>query len=274
MAVAKNRITIAIILFASVILLDYLGAIAWSLVILCTALAAFFEFNKLCNNMGIFLVNRIIPFFISLFILTPLIFKNGFELETVLVVQAISLLAAYTCIFPRIILRATYTKFEDLTASLWAVFQLGLLPSFFVWVRLMDNGFGFTLISILSIALNDSASMLGGKIFGKHKLSTSISPGKTIEGSLIGLTVGSLTFVFLAKIFHLHFTNDYILVAIAIVFNILGQIGDLLVSALKRAAGVKDSGTVLMSHGGILDRIDSHIFAAWFAYFAFALSIK
>jgi phosphatidate cytidylyltransferase len=64
--------------------------------------------------------------------------------------------------------------------------------------------------------------------------------------------------------------RNSILIVSGVLFAIVAQIGDLMVSALKRAAGVKDSGTLLLSHGGVLDRIDSHLFAVWFAYFVFA----
>lgn len=264
-----TRTLIAIVLLLLVILANYLGPVVWSLGILLVSILAFLEFQKMCRNMGFYPVKKIIFCFISLFILCPLLLKSKFDISEVFTVQAISLLAAYAIIFSFIIFQSRYRKFEDLCVSLWAIFQLGLLPSFFTWMRMMDHGFEYIIITIFSIAANDSFSMLGGKIFGKHQLIKEISPGKTIEGSICGLVLGTLCFYWLTKIFQINFYNENLLFVIALIFAILGQIGDLLVSALKRAAGVKDSGSILLSHGGILDRIDSHIFAVWFAFFVF-----
>jgi phosphatidate cytidylyltransferase len=105
----------------------------------------------------------------------------------------------------------------------------------------------------------DSAAYYGGRAFGAHKLAPAISPNKTVEGAVAGL-VGS---VILGSVFaawlSLRVPWQPVVIALA---GIAGQLGDLVESALKRSAGVKDSSTLLPGHGGILDRLDSLLFAA------------
>ena len=110
----------------------------------------------------------------------------------------------------------------------------------------------------------DSTAYFVGRAIGKHPLAPHISPKKTWEGS-IGSMIGSLAVAY-AFSFWLHFPLVHLLL-MAVVGNIAGQMGDLLESAIKRGAGVKDSGTMLPGHGGILDRIDALLVAApvlWF----------
>jgi phosphatidate cytidylyltransferase len=102
----------------------------------------------------------------------------------------------------------------------------------------------------------DTVAYFAGRAFGKHPLAPHISPKKTWEGSLAGL-IGSLA---VAYAFHFWLTIPLPhLLAMATLGNIAGQMGDLLESAYKRSAGVKDSGSLLPGHGGILDRIDGLI---------------
>jgi phosphatidate cytidylyltransferase len=102
----------------------------------------------------------------------------------------------------------------------------------------------------------DTFAYFAGRAFGKHPLAPHISPKKTWEGSIAGL-VGSLA---VAYAFHFWLTIPLVhLFAMAVLGNIAGQMGDLLESAYKRSAGVKDSGGLLPGHGGILDRIDAMI---------------
>ena len=114
------------------------------------------------------------------------------------------------------------------------------------------------------IWVNDSFAYLVGKSIGRNKLYPSISPKKTIEGALGGFVFAMLAAYLLAKYEPILSPVQWIILASVIV--ITGSMGDLLESKLKRQAGVKDSGAILPGHGGMLDRLDSLIFAAPFAY--------
>ncbi|MDB4495338.1 phosphatidate cytidylyltransferase [Flavobacteriaceae bacterium] len=116
----------------------------------------------------------------------------------------------------------------------------------------------------LIIWMNDSFAYLIGKQFGKNKLYPSVSPKKTFEGAIGGLVFGLLAAVLIAQIDPLLSLYQWLLLATVVV--ITGNLGDLLESKFKRVAGVKDSGAILPGHGGMLDRLDSLIFAAPFAY--------
>lgn len=116
----------------------------------------------------------------------------------------------------------------------------------------------------LIIWMNDSFAYLIGKQFGKNKLYPSVSPKKTVEGAIGGLVFGLLAAVLIAQIDPLLSLYQWLFLATVVV--ITGNLGDLLESKFKRVAGVKDSGAILPGHGGMLDRLDSLIFAAPFAY--------
>ncbi|KAF5732924.1 hypothetical protein HS088_TW17G00457 [Tripterygium wilfordii] len=120
-----------------------------------------------------------------------------------------------------------------------------------------------TLISFSSIIAADTCAFISGKAFGRTPL-TSISPKKTWEGTIVGLG-GCIASVILSKIFS---WPASLLSAIAFgILNFFGSIfGDLTESMIKRDAGVKDSGSLIPGHGGILDRVDSYIFTGALAY--------
>lgn len=121
-------------------------------------------------------------------------------------------------------------------------------------------------ISILVLSCiwaTDSGAYFVGKLIGKRKLS-SLSPNKTIEGSLGGLLVGSLFFTLGATHFNLIDQPIFILFPIGLTLSFLSQIGDLHESMIKRFFGIKDSSNILPGHGGIYDRCDSYIFTVPF----------
>lgn len=112
----------------------------------------------------------------------------------------------------------------------------------------------------------DIGALYAGTYLGRHKLCPSVSPGKTIEGSLGGLAGNVVVGAAIKLIFFPRLLwGESIL--FFLILGVVGQIGDLYESEFKRAAGVKDSGVILPGHGGLLDRIDALLFALPVAYF-------
>jgi phosphatidate cytidylyltransferase len=113
----------------------------------------------------------------------------------------------------------------------------------------------------------DAAAYYAGRALGRHKLAPTISPNKTIEGSIAGLAGSILTGIVLGS--WLLQRQIAFLAFASLAAAIAGQLGDLAESALKRSSGVKDSSSLLPGHGGMLDRLDSLIFAAPVFYWFF-----
>ena len=115
---------------------------------------------------------------------------------------------------------------------------------------------------------------LVGKHFGKHKFSK-VSPNKTIEGCVagtLGAIISCLVYTFILKQFLNVEVYSYITIAIvALVLSIIGQLGDFAASTIKRQFDIKDFSEIFPGHGGMIDRIDSVMFAAPYAYFIFAI---
>ncbi len=121
-------------------------------------------------------------------------------------------------------------------------------------------------------AANDTGAFYSGKLFGRHRLYESVSPNKTWEGAIGGLLFALIASTMFIKIFRLH-PVDPAIISLIIIMSAAGQTGDLAESMLKRNFGIKDSGELLPGHGGILDRIDSLLFAAPVLYIYLMMTI-
>ena len=133
---------------------------------------------------------------------------------------------------------------------------------------------GMHLIFLLAgiIWCSDTGAYLVGRAFGKHKLGTPVSPRKTVEGTIGGLVVGTLTSFVISTVL-LQGTLSWVnAVFIGLLLSVLGQLGDLSASLMKRTAGVKDSGQVIPGHGGFIDRCDSLIFSTPVLYYYLELT--
>lgn len=114
--------------------------------------------------------------------------------------------------------------------------------------------------------IGDISAYYAGRRFGRHRLAPSISPGKTWEGTVAALALAAVAGSFYLGRF-LPQVEPWQAAALSVTVNLWGQAGDLAESALKRGAGVKDSGTLLPGHGGFLDRFDSSLFTLPAVYF-------
>ena len=145
---------------------------------------------------------------------------------------------------------------------------VGFLFPFFALLRNSPSGTYLLLLVILLAVVSDSGAYFVGRFMGRTKLAPSVSPNKTVEGAVGGLVATVVAGWLLFKLIGGTWDIGRILLFSAMV-SILAQLGDLAGSALKRAAGVKDSGWVFPGHGGLLDRTCSLVFALFFAYYWF-----
>ncbi|AKA35793.1 phosphatidate cytidylyltransferase [Flagellimonas lutaonensis] len=158
--------------------------------------------------------------------------------------------------------------FSEVQKFVTGLFYIGGGCIFLTMIPYKNDEFAKYLIMgiFILIWVNDSFAYLVGKSLGRTKLFPSISPKKTLEGYLGGLIFALVAAYFMARYEPVLAIHQWLVLAVIIV--VAGSLGDLLESKFKRTAGVKDSGAILPGHGGMLDRLDSLIFAAPFAYLA------
>jgi phosphatidate cytidylyltransferase len=251
----KTRIITALALLACFIpALFLLPNFYWALAMLALSLLALHEWAGLirldANARIIFLTIAAIAGLVVLIMLE----KNGFHWLFFNSFLVFAIVAVFW-----ILLVPFWFKSQCVVKNKWLMAALGLLLIAALWLALIcaKGADPWLLLGLMAtIWLADSAAYFAGKNFGKNKLAPSISPGKTWEGvygALIAVTIFGACLYFLGRVSSLAVFPA--LWAIAI----LGVVGDLFESMLKRQANLKDSGSILPGHGGVLDRIDGLI---------------
>ncbi len=151
-------------------------------------------------------------------------------------------------------------QLQNLALAILGFVYIGWMFGHLSFMANATNAYGYLFFVLFAVELNDVAAFTFGKLFGRHPLRSNISPKKTWEGSIGALTVSMLL------PWLLHFSFPYFrplhCILTGLIIGIGGQLGDLSISVIKRDVGVKDMGSVIRGHGGILDRIDSLIYAA------------
>ena len=267
-----KRILTAVVLIALVFAVLFLGQL-WMITLLAAVIAglAAYEYRQLADRFGLAIpLWWLLPAIALMFLATSLWPENT-QLP-VLTALALLLFGINGFRAPlKVVLPATAA---GLFALVYIAYPLTLLAP--IWNR--DDGKVLLLFLMVCVWSGDIAALYIGKNFGKRKLAPRLSPGKTWEGtiaSLLGSMLAGAAVYFLgaALIAHgstvLHIEEPlWQVLLLAVVLNAAAQVGDLLESAIKRGADVKDSGTMLPGHGGILDRIDALLLAApvlWYA---------
>ena len=179
--------------------------------------------------------------------------------------------AAFVLIFVAYICRGGSVPFDRIVTLFFGIFYVALLSSFLILLRAVPAGVSLVFFLLFVTWAGDIGAYLIGRALGSHPLCPRVSPAKTVEGSCGGVLF-SLAAAFGCRALFMQNITPAHCIAMAAGINILNQIGDLSESAIKRACGVKDSGRILPGHGGVLDRIDSLLFAAPFLYYYIRLS--
>jgi phosphatidate cytidylyltransferase len=173
---------------------------------------------------------------------------------------AVATAIALPCLLVLLLPRGVDNFVKTASASSLALIYLPFLAGFLILLARPSNGLERVMTFVVLVGCNDTFAYLTGVLFGKHPLAPKISPKKTIEG-----VIGSLIFTILggAIAFHYIMESDWWLGALAGLLTVFtATSGDLIESALKRDMAIKDMGNLLPGHGGIMDRLDSVLFAA------------
>ena len=269
-----KRVLTAIVLIPLVLFLVFLAPRWQWLFTLATALVAAlagWEYLGLAKQKG-----AKPPRFVVVIAIAAL-FAGAFQWpdQVASILGILSMMLLLVCTFsspiPRMIADASNAVF----CLLYTGFTLIALPA----LRTQNNGPSLVVFLLCVVWAGDIAALYIGRPFGRHKLAPGLSPNKTWEGTIASvfgslLAAGALLGVseYLARwnSVTLSYADEvwWYWLILAVIVNIAAQVGDLAESALKRSAGVKDSGTLLPGHGGILDRIDALLLAApalWYA---------
>ena len=257
------------VIYVSLLLLSTLNPLLLWSILYVFGLICVFEFSKLINLksnlsyiifsllfVGFILINFYSDFFFSK-TLTDLFLIATIILCLILVIKLFS--NKNTIIISNgLILNTFYLTGGFVFLSLISIYKKGFNPSIF-------------LSCFILVWINDSFAYLVGKKFGKIKLLPQVSPKKTIEGFL-----GGIVFTCIGGVLIFHFTETlslFLWIILSVVVSVIGTLGDLIESKFKRQAQVKDSGSIMPGHGGLLDRLDSIIFASPFIYLFLSISV-
>ncbi len=160
----------------------------------------------------------------------------------------------------------------SIAGTLLGVVWIGLAFAHAVLLRQLPHGKGIVIDVAVGTFLGDTGAYLGGRLFGRRPLAPSISPNKTVEGLFCGMLVAIIA-VYFASLYQSTYMSAGKTFGLGIAIAILGPIGDLFSSLVKRDAGVKDSGTLFGAHGGALDRLDAVIFTIVAGYYVWAAAL-
>lgn len=250
----KQRIITGVVAAALFLPIVFYGGLPLVLLTYLLATIGLYELFKM-KGLSLFTPYGLISMLFLWVLLFPRQYQHFFDTlfysKTEFGIAFLLLILTYT------VLTKNRFDFENAAYAIFSAIYVGI--GFYFLIETRHAGLIYIFYSLFIIWATDSGAYFIGKSLGKHKLWPEISPNKTVEGSIGGVVCA----IVVAVIFTL-FTDiqgsTVTLIGVTIVLSVFGQIGDLVQSAYKRHFNVKDSGSILPGHGGILDRLDSLLF--------------
>lgn len=258
----QQRVLSAAILLPIVLGLTYLGGWAFFSLVFAAALLAGYEFYRLLASRGHHPATALGLTMIAGFVVA------GLQAEGRLArpVLAIGLILSLLWQLGR---PSSQRSLSDWAFTVAGSVYVGWLASFLVSVRDLPDGLGWTLVIFVGSWVNDSAAYLtgvylAGRYLSRHPFSPSVSPKKTWEGAVAGWLTCTIAIAALAVRLNAPLLPG---IGLGLAVGVLGTMGDLGVSFIKRQVGVKDSSSLIPGHGGVLDRMDSLLFVGALVYY-------
>jgi phosphatidate cytidylyltransferase len=263
----SQRVKAALIFVPLVLILIYVGGWVFNLFILAMLMFAAYEYARLFHQTGHHTSLAILLIGVGLAVIQRWFFPGEYlgPLLTILILlTAIAALIDYE--------RGVEDAAIGFALNLAGILYLGWVGGGFIALRALDAGRGWLLTAVPAVWLADTGAYFIGKWLGVRKMTPRLSPGKTWAGLIGGVVTGTIFGALLVLLWRgLAFlpasTPLWQGALMGFVLAVLTPIGDLLISLFKRTAGVKDTGSLIPGHGGILDRIDTWIWAALLGYY-------
>ena len=239
---------------------DLVGSIILAAFALFVTIGCTFEFYRLVGKQGA-TPSRWLGYLMGVFLTAVLSLVNfpvsgGAVDKVVMCLLVFGVFAAVPLVIALQLWKHSERPFADalytLLPALYIAIPMGLMAT-------LHYEYNVLVMCIIMVWVNDCFAYMGGSLVGKHKMWPRHSPGKTWEGTAIGVVAAVLVGLFIGPLFDTSMLR-YDWVVLGLICGVVGTLGDLSESMLKRSVGVKDSGNIMPGHGGFLDRFDSLLF--------------
>ncbi|MDD2553327.1 MAG: phosphatidate cytidylyltransferase [Desulfotomaculaceae bacterium] len=258
-----QRIISALVGIPLIVVAAWFGGIPFVLLIGLIIVLGLMEMNELLTKLG--LKPSLWLALAGGLIMTAgsFLYKDGYPGPTITIILFMYLIAT-VALYPRFSLL-------DSAGTVMGTLYVGLLNYFYL-LRMMPDGWIWLIFTLTATWATDTAAYFVGKLFGRRRIAPALSPKKTLEGAVGGLAGSILVAAIFTVIYPFLPVSKVLLLGLCL--GVAALAGDLLESAFKRQAGVKDCSDLIPGHGGILDRIDSMLFTAPLVYYFVILFIK
>lgn len=255
------RIISALVGLPILLFFIYLGGGPFAFMVAVLATVGLYEFARMAQGKQQFLF---VPVLLGVWVMLA---GSYWQLENW---SALGILVTFCMVFVTAVFQFPAFNVEDIAINFLGLIYIGWTLAHLIAFDGLGDGRILVLYLFVAIWSSDSGAYFVGRFLGRHKLCPRVSPKKTVEGSVGGIVTTCVLLSLLNAYFAM--LPPVATVVIAVAISIIGQIGDLIESLIKRYYGVKDSGKLIPGHGGVLDRFDSIMLAAPVMYYCIVIA--